>query len=241
MQIGILGGTGPAGGALGARLASVGFDVVIGSRSKYRAMEAVDRLLEPWADRHLEIQSGDNAAAAAADLVIIATPWDGATQTAVSVEDALKGKVVVCMANALTRIGKEFQPLVPPRGSVAASVQAAVPGCHVAAAFHHVPAKELGDLDHPIETDVLICSDFANATGATAELVAKVPNMRPLDAGGLSLATPIESFTAVLLQLNVHYKTRVAIKFTGIPDLDVAAAGEPGGDGAAPGRPAGDG
>ena len=31
--------------------------------------------------------------------------------------------------------------------------------------------------------------------------------------------TPIESFTAVLLQLNVHYKTRVAVKFTGIPEV----------------------
>ena len=28
------------------------------------------------------------------------------------------------------------------------------------------------------------------------------------------------SFTAVLLQLNVHYKTRVAVKFTGIPELE---------------------
>ena len=41
MQIGILGGTGPAGSALAARLASVGYEIVIGSRSKYRAMEAV--------------------------------------------------------------------------------------------------------------------------------------------------------------------------------------------------------
>jgi NADPH-dependent F420 reductase len=124
------------------------------------------------------------------------------------------------MANALTRMGKEFQPLVPPRGSVAASVQAAVPQCMVAAAFHHVPAKELGDLDHPIETDVLICSDHPEATRLTADLAGKIPNMRPLDAGGLSQATPIESFTAVLLQLNVHYKTRVAVKFTGIPELE---------------------
>ena len=79
------------------------------------------------------------------------------------------------MANALTRIGKEFQPLVPPRGSVAASVQAAVPHCQVAAAFHHVPAKELGDLDHPIVSDVLICSDHRRATDATAEIVSKIP------------------------------------------------------------------
>jgi NADPH-dependent F420 reductase len=219
VRIGILGGTGPAGSALGARLASCGFEVVIGSRSKYKAMEIVDGLQAQWKDRSLSIEAADNAGAAAADLVVIATPWDGATQTAVSVERHLRGKIVISMANALTRIGKEFQPLVPPRGSVAASIQAAVPSCHLAAAFHHVPAKELGDLEHPIESDVLICSDHHQATEATAEIVSKIPNMRPLDAGELSLATPIESFTAVLLQLNVHYKTRVAIKFTGIPDV----------------------
>ena len=218
MRIGILGGTGPAGSALAARLADAGFETIVGSRSKYRAMEAVDNLLERWPGRELQITAGDNRDAAAGDVVVIATPWDGATQTAASVEQELRGKVVISMANALTRIGKEFQPLVPPRGSVAASVQAALPRSRVAAALHHVPAKELGDLDHPIESDVLICSDYPDATAATADLVSKIPNMRPLDAGELSLATPIESFTAVLLQLNVRYKTRVAVKFTSIPE-----------------------
>ena len=224
MRIGILGGTGPAGSALAARLASVGFDVVVGSRSRYRALEKVDQLLEQWPDRKLQIGAGDNNAAADAEVVVLATPWDGAVMTALSVADQLEGKVVISMANALTRIGKEFMPLVPPRGSVAASVQAAVPHCLLAAAFHHVPAKELGDLDHPIETDVLICSDHTEATNCTSEIVSKIPNMRPLDAGELSLATPIESFTAVLLQLNVHYKTRVSLKFIGIDRHPTPAA-----------------
>ena len=218
MKIGILGGTGPAGSALAVRLADAGYDVVVGSRSKYRAMEAVDKLHDAWPGKTLEIAAGANEDAAFADLVVIATPWDGATQTAASVREHLRGKVVISMANALTRIGKEFQPLVPPRGSVAASVQAVVPDCLLAAAFHHVPAKELGDLDHPIESDVLICSDHEAATAAAAELVHAIPNMRPLDAGELSQATPIESFTSVLLQLNVRYKTRVAVKFTGVPE-----------------------
>jgi 8-hydroxy-5-deazaflavin:NADPH oxidoreductase len=235
VRIGILGGTGPAGRALAVRLASVGFDVVVGSRSKYRAMEVVDTLLEHWPDRRLTIGAAENAGAADTDVVVIATPWDGATQTAVSVEDQLRGKVVVSMANALVKLGKEFQPLVPPRGSVAASVQAAVPQCMVAAAFHHVPAKELGDLREPIESDVLICSDHAQAVEVTSEIVAKIPNMRPLNAGELAMATPIESFTAVLLQLNMHYKTRVALKLTGIPAgavPTVASAPAEGADGA---------
>jgi hypothetical protein len=210
-------------------LASVGFDVVIGSRSKYRAMETVDTLLERWTDRKLSIGAADNQGAAQAEVVVVATPWNGATQTAVSVQDKLRGKVVVSMANALTRIGKEFQPLVPPRGSVAASIQAAVPQCLLAAALHHVPAKELGDLAEPIESDVLICSDHRKAVEVTSEIVAKIPNMRPLDAGELAMATPIESFTAVLLQLNTHYKTRVGVKFIGIPDPDGSAVA--GGDG----------
>ncbi len=218
MRIGILGGTGPAGGALAVRLASVGFETVVGSRSKYRAMEVVDGLKGLWPGRELTIIPGDNADAADTDLVVIATPWDGAAQTAQAVEQQLRGKVVISMANALTRIGKEFQPLVPPRGSVAASVQAVLPKSHVCAALHHVPAKELGDLDHPIESDVLICSDFPDATAAASDLISKIPNMRPLDCGELSLATPIESFTAVLLQLNVRYKTRVAVKLTSIPE-----------------------
>lgn len=246
MRIGILGGTGPAGRALAARLASVGYDVVVGSRSKYRAMEIVDNLHERWSGRRLAIDAGDNAIAASADVVVIATPWDGATQTASSVEDKLRGKVVVSMANALTRIGKEFQPLVPPRGSVAASVQATVPHCLVAAALHHVPAKELGDLSTPIESDVLVCSDHEEAGRVTSEIVAKIPNMRPLDAGELAMATPIESFTAVLLQLNMHYKTRVAVRFTGVPEPVPAAEGTPavvddgGGNSRTDGKAAGD-
>lgn len=216
MQIGILGATGPAGKGLAARLASVGFDVVVGSRSRYRALEVRDGIVERWPDQELSVTADDNVGAASADLVVIATPWDAAPTTARSVAGQLKGKVVISMANALAKVGHEFQPLVPPRGSVAASVQAAVPAARVAAAFHHLPAKELGDLRGPIESDVLICSDHRSATEAAIEITAKIPGLRPLDAGELSNAAPIEAFAAVLLQLNTRYKTRAAVRFTGI-------------------------
>ena len=154
MEIGILGGTGPAGRAIAARLASVGFDVILGSRNRYRAMEACDGLLGKWPDHGLAIRSGDNASAAAAPVVVVATPWDAAAATASSVADHLDGTVIVCMSNAIARVAGEFQPLVPPRGSVAASVQAEIPDAYVAAAFHHVPATELGNLNHEIVSDI---------------------------------------------------------------------------------------
>ncbi len=216
MRIGILGGTGPAGSALGARLASVGYQVVIGSRSHERAAEIVEQMKAKWPQLDLSIEPGDNTSAASCDVVVLATPWDSAATTATEYEEQLSGKVIISMANALVRVGHEFQPLLPPRGSVAAHVQAAVPRCRVVAAFHHLPAKELGHLGAPIDSDVLICSDDADAIKTTAGIVSQIPGCRPLDAGELSNATAIEAFTAVLLQLNIRYKTRVAPKLTGI-------------------------
>lgn len=216
MRIGIFGGTGAAGSALGARLASAGYSVVLGSRSPERAVEAAELIRSTWTHVHLDIVGGDNDAAAECDLVVIATPWESAATTARAHADALAGKVVVCMANALVRVGHEFQPLVPPRGSVAAHVGAAVPTCRLVAAFHHLPAKELGNITHSLDSDVLICSDDPSATEVVSQLVHKIPGCRPLDAGELSNAMAIEAFTAVLLQLNVRYKTRVAPRLTGI-------------------------
>ncbi|MCX6509688.1 MAG: NADPH-dependent F420 reductase [Actinobacteria bacterium] len=216
MLIGIVGATGPAGSALGIRLASAGHKVILGSRSAERAAEVASSIKADWPDHNLDITASDNAGAAAAELIVIATPWDAAWTTAKSVSELLDGKVVICMANALIRVGHEFQPLVPPRGSVAASVQAAVPRSLVVGALHHVPAKELADLNHPIESDVLVCSDHPAAKKISMDLINEMPDMRALDAGDLTQAAPIEAFTAVLLELNLKYKTRVAVKFTGI-------------------------
>jgi NADPH-dependent F420 reductase len=216
MQIGIVGGTGPAGRALAARLASVGLDVVIGSRSAERAQEICDELAKKWSDRNLPLSAAANADATGADLVVLATPWDAAADTAASLRTELSGKVVVSMGNALAKIDGELQAVVPPTGSVAAGVQAAAPDALVAAAFHHLPARSLGDLDREASGDVLVCSDHAAALDATADLIRRVPGLRPFSAGSLAAAGPVEAFTAVLLGLNARYKGRATIHLTGI-------------------------
>lgn len=217
-SIGIVGGTGPAGRGLAARLASIGHRVVIGSRSVERAEEMRTRLVEAWPDLADLLEASDNPGAADADIVVIATPWDGAAAVAQENAERLASKVVVSMANALVRVNGEFQPLVPPRGSVAAHVQAAIPRSRVVAALHHLPATELGRVDQPLDSDVLICGDDPTAVGDMMRIIGRIPGCRPLDAGRLSNAMAIEAFTAVLLQLNVRYTTRVAPKLTGIVD-----------------------
>lgn len=221
MRIGILGGTGPAGSALGARLASIGYDVIIGSRSADRASEVCTELATKYPEISDRLSGGDNARAAAGDVIVVATPWDSAATTVQENSAALRGKILISMANALVRVAGEFQPLLPPRGSVAAHIQAAAPLSKVVAAFHHLPAKELGHLGTPIDSDVLICSDDRESIRVVSAIVDRIPGCRPLDAGQLSNATAIEAFTAVLLQLNVRYKTRVAPKLTGIRDQEM--------------------
>jgi NADPH-dependent F420 reductase len=215
-SVGVLGGTGPAGTALAARLSSIGYNVVVGSRSSERAEEKATEIRDAWTALSLSLRGGSNEEAATCDIVVVATPWDSAATTVREHSVALRGKVVISMANALVRVGHEFQPLVPPRGSVAAHVQVAAPDSFVVAAFHHLPAKELGHLGDPIDSDVLICSDNKAAIETVSEIVRRIPGCRPLDSGELSNATAIEAFTAVLLQLNVRYKTRVALKLNGI-------------------------
>jgi len=124
VYIGVLGGTGPAGRAVAARLASVGIDVTVGSRSHDRARATCDAICDEWSSRALPLVGGENTDAAAADLVIVATPWDAAPATVAGVASQLEGKVLVSMANAVVRLGDEFVPLLPPRGSVAGSIQA---------------------------------------------------------------------------------------------------------------------
>ena len=84
----------------------MGYEVVLGSRSKYRAMEVRDGIVERWPDHELPIEAGDNIDAASTDVVVVATPWDAAATTCLQVADHLDGKVVITMANALARIGR---------------------------------------------------------------------------------------------------------------------------------------
>jgi NADPH-dependent F420 reductase len=208
---------------MSARVASAGIDVVVGSRSAERAAEACDELRKLWPELELPLTAGTNDVAADADLVIVATPWDAAAATAASVAGHLAGKVVVSMANAITKVDGELRAVIPPGGSVAVGVQQAVPDGLVAAAFHHLPARSVADLSQPVRGDVLICADRPEAVEATADLVARLPELRPLHAGSLAMASPVEAFTAVLLGLNRRYKSRAALRVTGVR-LDAAPA-----------------
>jgi NADPH-dependent F420 reductase len=216
MKIGILGGTGPAGKAIAARLASVGFDVRIGSRQVERAAQTAAELRDKWEGRSLALSGVGNEEACGADLVILATPWDGAAPLVRSLAAELDGKVLISMVNALGKVGDELLALVPPSGSIALAVQLAAPRALVAGAFHHLPARVVADLSQGLDADVLVCSDHLEATAAAVELSGRMPGCRGVDAGSLSAAAAIEAFTAVLIGINIKHRAHASIRLTGL-------------------------
>ena len=216
VRIGVLGGTGPAGKGIAARLASLGHEVVVGSRDHDRAAGVVDDLKARWGDRLKTLEPGTNPQAAESDLVVIATVWNAAVPTARYLADKLDGKIVVAMANGLERQDREFRAVLPEEGSIAQAIQAAAPGAKVVAALQHVPAVSLGDLGHDLDSDVLVAGDDDAARTFVIDLIDTIPGLRAFDAGSLQNAVGIEAFAAPLLTVNLRHQGRATLRIAGI-------------------------
>ena len=148
-------------------------------------------------------------------MIVIALPAQGLAATLPEVRDGCRGKVVISTVVPLTFGGPRlFTP--PPAGSSAEEAQALLPDAKVVAAFHHIAAHELSDLDHPIECDLLLCGADASAKETVGEL-ARSMRLRPIDVGALANAGPLEGITAVLATINRRYKLKNSgIKITGL-------------------------
>lgn len=217
MIIGVLGATGPAGRSLTSRLADQGHEVLVGSRQQERADDIVGRLAGQWGDRVASVKGVENRQAAeAGQIVVVAVPWEAAPTVAADLAGELSGKIVISMANALTKADDGFEAVVPDEGSVAHAVAKAAPDARVVAALHHVAARELGALDHAVDGDVLVCSDDRDAAASVCELVRGIPRLEAFDVGGLHNAVGIEAFTAVMLSVNARYKVRTGLRLTGM-------------------------
>jgi NADPH-dependent F420 reductase len=197
-------------------LAAVGVEVVLGSRTEERAAEAVKELSKRWISYDLALVPATNQVAAQADLVVLATPVEGAVNTVGALVDELSGKILVTMVNAMVRWADRMVPLVPSTGSVALALARVVPGTHVAGAFHHLPAGPLGDPSYKPDADVMVFSDVPSVTDEVIRVVGLIPGLHGVDVGGLGSALAVEALTACLVEVNRRYKTHASLRVTGI-------------------------
>ncbi|MGK5550515.1 NADPH-dependent F420 reductase [Actinomadura kijaniata] len=217
LTIGILGGTGDQGKGLALRFAMAGHEVVIGSRKADRAQEAADDLRSVVAD--LPVRGAENpAAATAADIVIIAVPWEGHRPLLESLRPELAGKIVVDCVNPLGfEKGKGAFALPVEEGSAAEQAAAVLTDSRVVAAFHHVSAKLL--LDPSVESmdlDVLVLGDDREATDLVQALAGRISGMRGIYGGRLHNAHQVEAFTANLISINRRYKAHAGLRVTDV-------------------------
>jgi 8-hydroxy-5-deazaflavin:NADPH oxidoreductase len=218
LVIGILGGTGDQGRGLARRLAIAGYRVVIGSRDEARAQAAADGLrADSPADAGLLSGAANADAAAQADVVIAAVPWEGHRDLLAALAAPLAGKIVVDCVNPMGFDGKGAYALPVPEGSAAQQAAAVLPDSTVVGAFHHVSAELL--LDPAVERldlDVLVLGDDRQATDLVAAIADRIPGMRGVYGGRLRNCGQVEALTANLVSINRRYKAHAGIRVTDI-------------------------
>ena len=214
-MIGFIGGTGPEGRGLALRFAMAGEEVVIGSRSRERAQEAVEDVLRRAPD--LAVTGAENAdAAQSADTVFVAVPYSAHRDTVSGLGDLLKGKIVVDVVVPLAFEKGRVRALTVEEGSVAEQAQLLLPDAQVVGAFHSISAQELLVPDAVLDCDVVVCADDAEARDRVMALAELIKGVRALDGGGLATSRYVEALTALLLNMNRIYKAHSAIKIVGI-------------------------
>jgi NADPH-dependent F420 reductase len=211
-----LGGTGPEGRGLALRLARAGHETIIGSRDAARAQAAAAEL--QGASGGGRIRGEDNERAAAQGVVVfLAVPYEAQRPLLEQVGSLLAGKVVVdVIAPMRFERGRGASALEVPAGSAAQEAQQLVPAAQVVAAFQNVSAEELLRVDHPVAGDVVVCSDHRPAKEQVMALVRLIPDLRPVDGGGLANAKYVEQITPLLVNINRIYKVHAGIQVVGL-------------------------
>ena len=220
-KVPIIGGTGALGAALALRLAREGTPVVIGSRDQVRAEEAARKVREQVPDANVEGLENPEAAQAG-PVVFLCVPFRVQSENLTNLKGSLsEGQILVDATVPLAAAvsGKATRLLGVPQGSAAQQAQEMVPdGVTVVSALHTVSAPVLGELDHDLDEDVLVAGDSKDAKRQVAEIVARIPGLRPVDCGRLETARLIEGLTPLLISVNVRHKTHAGLKLTGLPE-----------------------
>jgi NADPH-dependent F420 reductase len=205
VQVAIVGGTGPFGKALAARLHRSEVEVVIGSRDDARAQKTA---LE------LGCAGTTNARAVSeADFAILAVNADATLDTAHELASAIGTTPVLSVASELEFAKHGVLPSSE-AVSLAERIQAELRG-PVLAGLHSLAASTLG-AEHPPDEDAFVCGDDPDAKAGALELAALLTTGRALDAGPLASARALEGMTAVIVNLNRRYEGHAGIRVTGL-------------------------
>lgn len=179
-------GSGHMATAIGTRAAKHGHTVELMNRTTAKAQALADQIGHG-------ATVGAFGATPAGDIVIVAVPYAGAVDVVTHYGDALAGKILLDISNPFNADASGLA--TTPDSSAAQEIAAAAPeGTPVVKAlnsvFGHVLAR-----DTPL--DAFLAGDDSEAKAQVAAFLESM-DVRPLDAGGLEMASVLE-WTAILL------------------------------------------
>ncbi len=191
-------GTGDVGSALGPEFASLGHDIVYGSREPDRS--DVRALVERTAGDASATTPAESVVGA--EIVVLAVPGRLAASIAAELGD-LSGKIVIDPTNHYGRNNAGL-PVMLTEPSNAEAIQAAAPGSMVVKAFNTLNWQQMVDPDSsggPIS--IPLVGDDADAKAKVAALVAGM-DLEPVDLGPLSYARHVEGMLIVWMNARLN-------------------------------------
>ncbi|MFZ0995961.1 MAG: NADPH-dependent F420 reductase [Candidatus Dormiibacterota bacterium] len=216
-EVGLIGGTGPLGRGMAARLAAAGLTVRLGSRDLQRANEiAASVQAQVGPGRGTVVGASNLDAAGSGQLTLLTVPYEAGAPLLAQLGAELQGRVLISTAAPMEfRRGVPY-PVRPEAGSAALEAAQHCPGALVVAAFHTVSASTLERLESPLDEDVIVTSDDATAKDLVVGLVRTIAGLRPVDGGGLANSHFSEALTPFLIRLNRIHRAETGIRITGL-------------------------
>jgi len=215
--VALVGGTGPLGRGLAARLGRAGLRVWLGSRDPERAASVARDLPKDLSGGSGEVIGVSNQEAVTrAPIVIIAVPYEAIADQLSQLDGLGKDKVLVSTAVPVEFRAGLASAVSLSAGSATAEVAFLCPDARVVGALHTVSASRLLRLAEAMNEDVLISGDDLEAKALVNALVGRIPGLRPVDVGGLESAGLCETITPLLLRLNRLHRAHTGVRITGL-------------------------
>lgn len=223
--VAIVGGTGALGSALAAQLARAGVSVRVGSRKLESAEEAVGKIQSRLQDPNAPVTGHTNEDAVnGCEIVFLTVPFRAQSENLTNLKNVLvEGQILVDATVPLAAAvsGKATRTIGVWQGSAAQQAQEMVPdGVRVVSALHSVSAINLADLENAHDEDILVCGNKRADKAKVAALIDAIPGLRAVDGGPLEAARIAEQITALLIGVNIRYKTHAGIQFTQLPERE---------------------
>ena len=193
-------GVGNMGSAISKSLAKAGYPLLLNAPHPEK-VEALMKEINRSGSEKVEQKTSVKDVGKAADIIILAVPYQAESELANELRDVVKGKIVISIANPLNDTYDGL--LTDPDTSAAEELQRVLPDAKVVKSFNTVFAA---DYENPNidgkKVDAFVAGDDDEAVRQISEVVQSM-GLNPLVAGKLSTSRTLENMQLLLIQLNM--------------------------------------